>query len=251
MGTEQHLTIEEAWATALADIVRLTQKDARRIFNHTSAIATAFALPKLSLGCVDEGIIGGVHLPGSGVLMSDMERREAIQSAGVEELTTHDNCGAFALAFPGEKNVNRACREWGQREAALLSLPFRHIPATEMDRPEHLHTAVAVYYDATGVFNRAISLPSGFVVSRKYFGTAQKDLALCLDIAFGVHGFGNCFTPRYPFHVIPLAHPTDASLSLKVLEREVREVVVPFGRRVRVSGVKTAWHMRDISNGAA
>jgi hypothetical protein len=244
---EQQLEIssEDAWATALVDVGRLSQKDARRIFNQTPDISTAFALPRRSLVCVDEGIIGGIHLPGSGVLMSTDERREAIRSAGIEEFTTHDNCGAFALAFPGESNPSRACREWGQREAALLELPFRHISAPEMDRPEHLHTATTIYYDGTGMFNRIAGLPKGFVVSRKYFNTATQDLDLCLKIAFGTQGFGDRFTAHDPLYVIPLAHPIDNSLSLKVLEREVHDVISPFGRRVKISGVKTAWHMRD------
>jgi hypothetical protein len=246
---QQHLTIstEEAWVTALEDTVRLTRKDARRIFNQTPNITTAFALSKRSLTCVDEGTVGGIHLPGSGVLMQTEERREAVRNAGVEEFTTHDNCGAFAIAFPYDRNPNRACCEWGQREAALLELPFRHIPASGMDRPAHLHTATVIYYDATGVFNRIPGLPTGFVVSRKHFNTAPKDLALCLDIAFGPHGFGDRFTPRYPLHVIPLAHPTDMSLSLAVLQREVGQAIAQYGRRVRLSGVKTAWHMRDIA----
>ena len=131
----------------------------------------------------------------------------------------------------------------GQREAALLDIPFRHISASEMDRPEHLHTATTIYYDGTGTFNRIVGLPKGFVVSRKYFSTAGQDLALCLKIAFGAHGFGDRFTSRDPLYVIPLAHPVDNSLSLKVLEREVHDVVSIFGRRVKVSGVKTAWHI--------
>lgn len=239
------ISIEEAWATALIDIGRLTKKDARRIFNQTPHISTAFALSKRSLVCVDEGIIGGIHLPGSGVLMSMDERREAVQSVGIEEFTTHDNCGAFALAFPGESNPNRACREWGQREAELLELPFQHISASEMDRPGHLHIATTIYYDGTGAFNHIAGLPKGFVVSRKYFSTAMQDLELCLKIAFGAHGFGDRFTSGDPLFIIPLAHPTDNDLSLKVLEREVYEIANLFGRRVKVSGVKTAWHMRD------
>lgn len=239
------ISIEEAWETALVDIGRLTQKDARRIFNQTPDISTAFALSNRSLVCVDEGIVGGVHLPGSGVLMSMDERREAVQNAGIEEFTTHDNCGAFALAFPGESSPNRACREWGQREAELLELPFRHISASEMDRPEYLHTATTIYYDGTGAFNRIVGLPKGFVVSRRYFSTAMQDLELCLKIAFGAHGFGDRFTSRDPLCVIPLAHPTDSTWSLKVLEREVYDVISPFGRRVKASSVKTAWHMRD------
>src|SRR5581483_5759773 len=140
----------------------------------------------------------------------------------------------------------RGVQEWSRRAAAVPGLPYRHITAEEMDRPENLHAATAVYYDGTGVFNRIPSMPHGFVVSRKHFSTAQEDLELCLKIALGPHGFGDLFTARNPFSVIPIAHPTDFSLSLKALEREVREVTAPYGRRVKVSGVKTGWHMRDL-----
>jgi hypothetical protein len=246
MNADQHLTksIEEAWEKSLADIIRLNQKDARKIFNQTPDIEKAFILPKRSLVCVDEGVGDGIHSPGSGVLMSPAERRETIRNAGVEEFTTHDYCRAFVSAFPGETNPNRACREWGESEASALGIPFRHIATSELNRPEDLHIATAIYYDGTGTFTRINGLPMGFVVSRKHFKAAQRDLGLCLEIAFGAQGFGNRFTPHRPLHVIPLAHPIDTALSLKVLEPEVREVIAPFGRRVRLSGVKTAWHMR-------
>lgn len=233
------------WETAAAGITRLNEKDARRIFNHVPDIQNAFVLRQRSLTCVDDGLIGGIHLPGSGVMMPIEQLRAEVAAAGIDELTTHDSCGAYMLWFPGDPEPNRGAREWGQKTAALLGLPHRHITAAEMDRPSHLHTAIAVYYDGTGQFNRIAGLPVGFVVSRKHFSTAQQDLALCLQIAFGDQGFGNLFTPQIPLYVIPLAHPCDPALSLKVLEGEVRDVIGPYGSRVKMSGVKTAGHMRE------
>lgn len=218
---------------------------ARRIFNRTPGIEQAFHLSRRSVVCVDEGIVGGIHLAGSGVLLSLDELEAELQSAGAEELTTHDNCGAFAVRFPGVSDPNRSVVEWGEATAATLGLPHRHIAASEMDRPEHLHTAEAIYYDGTGVFNRVPGLPRGFVVSRAHFQSAKNDLSLCLQIAFGPHGQGNLFTTSNPLLVIPLAHPTDGRLSLEILEGEVKEAARPFGGRVRISGVKTAWHMRS------
>jgi hypothetical protein len=234
----------ELWQSALSDTIA-SGTDARRVFNRTADIETAFVLRERSLVCVDEGIVGGIHLAGSGVLLPFEQLRKECGSAGIQELTTHDNCGAFKLMFPDDPNPNRSAVEWGKETAALLGLPHRHIPAAAMNRPAYLHPAVAIYYDGAGVFNRIPGLPMGFVVSRKHFSSAPDDLALCLQIAFGQHGFGDLFTPRNPMCVIPLEHPEDVSLSLKVLEREVREVAAPFGRRVRISGVKTAWHMRN------
>ena len=216
----------------------------RRLFNRTPEIEKAFRPGKRSIVCVDEGIIGGIHLAGSGVLLPMEELRSQLQSAGAEELTTHDHCGAFALKFPDHPDPNRGAAEWGLQTAQRLGLPHRHITASEMDRPANRHTAEAIYYDGTGVFNRIQGLPRGFVVSRAHFGSAIHDLSLCLQIAFGPHGLGSRFTASDPLWVVPLAHPADLSLSLEVLESEVRGAIRSFGSRVKISGVKTAWHMR-------
>ena len=220
------------------------EQTARRLFNRTPGIEQAFCLQRRSVVCVDEGIVGGIHLAGSGVLLPLEELEAELKAAGAEELTTHDNCGAFAVRFPGLADPNSSAVEWGAATAAVLGLPHRHITAGEMDRPEHLHTAEAIYYDGTGVFNRVPGLPRGFVVSRALFQSAKNDLALCLQIAFGAHGLGKQFTAGNPLLLVPLAHPTDQRFSLEALESEAREAARPFGGRVRISGVKTAWHMR-------
>jgi hypothetical protein len=219
----------------------------RRLFNRTPDVEKAFRLSTRSIVCVDEGIIGGIHLAGSGVLLPIEELRSELQAARAEELTTHDNCGAFAIRFPDEPDPNRSAAQWGKRTAAALGLPHRHIAASTMDRPAHTHNAEAIYYDGTGVFNRVAGLPTGFVVSRAHFRSAPGDLSLCLRIAFGPHGLRDRFSSANPLLLIPLAHPSDPSLSLEVLEREAHEAAREFGSKVKIDGVKTSWLMRSAS----
>ncbi len=239
---------ETGWEQqAAADIKRLATSEPRMVFQRTPAIERAFTLSGRLLCCGDEGVPHGVHLPGSGVLLPLEELKAVVAAAGIEELTSHDNCGAYRMKFPGDQNPNRGAEEWGRRTASLLGIKHRHITAAGMDRPVSLHAATCVYYDGTGSFNRIPGLPSGFVVSRRFSPTGLQDLQRYLSIAFGEHGLGDRLTPRQPFHVIVLPHPTDLGLSHKVLSREAVQAVVPYGRRVRVGVVKTGWHMRNLA----
>ena len=149
------------------------------------------------------------------------------------------------MAFPNETNPNQACQEWGRREADALGLPYRHINVGELDRPPELHTALVAYYDGTGVFNRIPGLPRGFVISRKHFSTAKEDLELRLMNIFRNFGFGKLFTRENPLYLIALAHPTDPSLSAKILEAEARHAAAGYGAPVRVEAIRTNWLMRS------
>jgi len=236
------LTVAE-WEKTLEEQKFISERGVRRLFAKIGNVTNAFDPKRIarSVTCVDEGITSGLHLAGSGVLLSPERRSAELAAAGVTELTTHDGCGAFGIAFPNETDVNRACKRWGAVEARRLGLSHRHITAQEMDRPARSHIATAIYYDATGTFNRIAGLPKGFVVSRKSFSSGPGDLALCLKIAFGDLGFGKLFTNVSPLNIILLPHPSDRNLSLGVLEKEAQTVAVPYGRRVRIDGFKTAW----------
>ena len=218
--------------------------DAQGLFDRIPSIEDAFATPQPSVRCVDEGVVGGIHLPGSGVLLSPEKLPGALLKAGIREITTHDGCGAFALGFPNEIDPNNASVAWGKRVAEQLGLSHRHITADEMDRPRDLHTAVAVYYDGTGNFNRVEGLPRGFVVSRRRFDSGPEDLQLCLKIALGGHGFGELFSEETPLSVVLLEDPKNPAFSLDVLREEAGRIVSPFGNRVKVLPVKTARYIQ-------
>ena len=237
--TASETDIGKFWESAVPQIQSLNQS-APVLFKRTSGIEQAFNLGQRCLVCVDEGITSGIHLAGSGVLLSAEQRQAAVLAANIEIFTTHDNCGAYKLFDPHSSNPNLACKTWGEREAARLNLPHKHITAAEMDRPKNLHNAVAVYYDGAGRFNRIPGLPPGFVVSRKYFGAAaQSDLELCLKIALGDHGFGSRFDFGNPLTIVTIADPADHELRSSTLIEEVDAVAKQFGPlQVAVQSVK-------------
>ena len=201
-------------------------------------MVASLANPKVffqrSLCCVDGGIVGGIHLAGSGILIPFEQLQREAAAAGVKVLTTHDDCGAYKLKHPDDHNPNQGAAEWGRKTADRLGFLHLHFKSVNMDRPAGFHDEVAVYYDGTGWFNRMPGMPKGFVVSRKYFSSAQKDLELCINIALGGHGFGDRFTAKAPFTVVVLPHPTDPILSAAVLRAEAEQIAAKFGGRVRV-----------------
>jgi hypothetical protein len=228
-----------AVAQVLAQTERIVENlNPQEVFKSHPFIEQAFVLRSRSLCCVDEGVAFGIHLPGSGVLIPFEQLQKEVVAAEITELTTHDNCGAYALKFPNDRDANLGTFLWGQATAKLLGLPHRHIKAEDMVRLDCLHNAAVVYYDGTGSFNCIAGLPCGFVVSRKYFSSAQEDLELCIKIAFGHHGCGDLFTPQRPLRVVVLSHPTDPKLSELKLRREVAEVIELFGPRVKMVTVK-------------
>jgi len=227
------------WLSALAEIAALRQDSARLLFKRLSGQGQAFQLKNRHLVCVDEGITAGIHVAGSGILLSPEQRETIVREAKIEIFTTHDNCGAYALANPAAPDKNAACKAWGEQEAARLGLPHRHITVDQMDRPKQMHNAVAIYYDGTGRFNRIPGLPSGFVISRKYFVDATKDLELCVKIAFGEHGFGKRFELSAPLNIVVIADPSDSQLRLKTLFEEAETVAKKFEpMRILVQGLK-------------
>ncbi len=227
---------------AIIWIRELQQLGARKLFLKNKNIRQAFRGSE-TLTCGDEGITFGIHSPGSGVLLSDDMCRRMVQRAEITELTGHDNCGAFALAFPNiaKEDRNRVCREYNKGRANVYGLSYRHLTAEEMNRPKTFHNAVAIYYDGTGEFNRIEGLPPGFVISRYYSPAAEEELKRYMTIAMGNDGLGSFFSTHTPLHVIALAHPTDRQFSLKRLQQEIYRVAKGHGNRVVIDGVKTSW----------
>lgn len=239
-------TVDKMWADQLPLTQLYRHKGARRLFPKISNIADAFK-PQQTLCCIDGGIKEGLHLAGSGVLMDRQALQRLVEEMGVTEFTTHDNCGAYALAFPDDPKKNENVVFWGRDMAARFGIEHRHIAADEMDRPEHLHNETVVYYDGSRMFNRIEGMPVGFTVTRFDRATAQAALKLSIQIAFGKSGFGGRFGFVTPLQIVAIAHPKDPDASLKVLEAEIKEITKQFPvGKTSITGFKTAWVLRDI-----
>ena len=237
--------IADAWPKAQRDIETLQRFGAKRLFAKSGRAQEAFRLSNRCLVCGDEGIPFGIHSPGSGVLMPADIRRQEIRAAGITEFTTHDNCGAFRLAFPNIANHNLAVQTWGREQAQELGLPYRHISASEMSREPELHHATVIYYDGTGLFNPIAELPVGFVISRKYFSDSSQMLERYIGIAFK-DGFGDLFTRSTPLGVVVIGTSHRGSLSGEELISEISGTVRSFGGRVALHSVSAFWYLSEV-----
>jgi hypothetical protein len=207
-------------------------------FNKIPERGRAFDSQKKLVCCMDEGVThveseSKLSLAGSGILYpaGSWEERlervaELLHSLGVEEVTSHDGCGAAKLAWErdgGNKKLGHLTpdeygRKWSLELQALLNtktnlhdIAHRHISHGEMKRPPEFHNARMVYFDGTGTFNPDKlndKIPNGFVIdyrnetrlakNRQEMDYPFEELKVALEIAFGNHGFGKKFTPENP-----------------------------------------------------
>ena len=194
-----------------------------------------------SIRCIDERVIGGIHIAGSGILLGKERIGKIAREAKVTEITSHEACGASQLAYnnlsEGEKakyeNAGEYAKAWTQERAQELDIGYKHITVA----PQGFHIARVAYYDASGTFDpsKVTELPLGFVVSRKYISAheARQDLDIAIFIALGAHGFGPRFKKGSEFLVIPIGGEL---YSLETLNEEVKSVAQQYGDRVKVDG---------------
>ncbi|MEK9156249.1 MAG: hypothetical protein AAB360_03020 [Patescibacteria group bacterium] len=239
--------VAKYWAKESAVLDRIKKSGAQKYFDSLPDIARAFVPQDHNLRCIDEGTPGGIHLAGSGILLSIDEAAALAREAGVRGIHSHEECGAAKIYAENEKldpaYADEYAAEWAKALAERLAVPYcGHLKINQMNRPSGLHTAVAVYYDGTGTFDYSPlpDLPKGFTISRRYLPVdyAKKELRITLEIAFGNHGFGRLFTAGEPLFVIVLAGQGEA-LSPDQLLAEARGVAVPYGERVSVDLVLT------------
>ena len=228
--------------------------------------ALSFDGKKFVVMCVDERLLFGqeglfnenecpVQTPGSFILCSKEEREKIFTDLPIYGFTSHEGCGACKVYAKqrglDEEDTDAHGKEFGQKIVEELrekgrDVYYRHITGDEMHHPKEFHIARVVYYINTKTFNPfALSedergrLPIGFGISRAHFneGIAQKDLKLCISIAFGAHGFGNLFTEEEPLLIVPVAVDED---SLENMKTEVNDVVKTFAvedqKRVKIDG---------------
>lgn len=211
-------------------------------------LAQAFEPHDGVIRCIDEGTPGGYRVAGSGILLEDSELIELLERNEVQGLTSHTGCGAAAL-YAKEKNLGPVDSDVvGARRirdiAGRVGIPyFGHIG--QLRRPADRHTAFAVYYDGTGLFNpEAVqALPKGFVVSRSLHKSKETPLSEALiatSIAFGGHGWGVQFTKKTPFLVIPVA---SQDFPLGQLIEELRPIQDEYRDAVLIGGFDASQYL--------
>ena len=200
----------------------------------------AFELKDRALRCMDEGTPGGIHLAGSGILLSEDEAAHVLGNARVEGIYSHTECSAAAL-FARNNNLDESQAETlgeeaARKIAAKIAVPYLgHINADQLKRPLSFHIARIAYYDGSGRFDysRVSNFPPGFTISRKYLNPdyAKKEAEIAISIALGVQGFGPLITKESPFVLIAIA---ENEHELATLKQELEDVAKGFAEKVKV-----------------
>lgn len=233
---------EEYWQAEETKIASIISGGFEKYLCGIEGHQSAFKLQDTSLRCIDEGTPGGIHLAGSGILLDAATAAKYAESAKVDGVFSHAECGAAKL-FAEKENLDPEAAdeygiEWAKTLAERLKVPYKgHIEISQMNRPSGLHDARVVYYDGTGRFDYqgSTDLPKGFVIDRKYLDQsyALQELDVAIQIALGGHGFGDKFTPESPFLAIALTEK-NGGLDKAGLLSEAEGIAAKYNNRVSV-----------------
>lgn len=230
------------WEKQRQLMVRFDLDGAKKFLDSVHGIEDAFDEKKKCVCCMDEGTAhmdtpGKFALAGSGILYPAASWDERLDKVadlliglGVEEVSSHDGCGAAGLACKRDgiktDRPDEYAIKWSQdlrnrMQEKLLgqqSVKYRHMTAKEMVRPAEFHAARVIWFDATGKFNPSElrdDVPKGFIIdyrndTERATGEKEKEypfeeLKIALTIAFGDHGFGKKFDKDNKFVVVVLA----------------------------------------------
>jgi len=223
--------------------------------------------------CIDAGVVmassgrSGLALAGSGILFPAASWEERLArvadlclALGVREVTSHEACGAAALAYAraGRPAGHATADEYGQAWSRALQerigrqgarpARYRHLGAGEMARPMAFHDCRVTWLDATGRFtpgNLSGQLPQGYLVDRedviRHARSAeersypQAELAISIELALGAAGFGERFMPEEPFLVVAVIEGDEGWADLHA---ELDGVASRYGGRVRVDRLR-------------
>lgn len=195
--------------------------------------------------CIDEGTNGDIRLAGSGILHPGGIEAVAkiLRQQDVQEVTSHDNCGAAGIAYrrerglPADADVAQAdidafAADWSKRLADRLGARYRNIAASDMTRPPDFHNAAVVYIDSVGSFrpDRVPTLPQGFVITANLMDQQNilSESSLAANVALGDHGYGDRFTADAPLRIVMVGEATPD------LQRAMDEFVDGQAGRVQV-----------------
>lgn len=243
---------EDSWRESQTVFSEIYKSGVKDYLEGLSILGEAFKLQDRSVRCIDEGTPGGIHIAGSGILLSTEDRRNELKNAteeligaGADGVYSHEGCGAAVLyaetVMHNPAGVREYAIDWAKKLAAELKVPYKgHI--SDLARPKEFHNARIAYYDGSGKFDpfRIKEIPDGFIISRYFLDRdyAKEELRIALSIALGHHGFGDKFTADNPFIIAPVEKfvTKRSGISLRELEQEAREVASQFGNKVIVQG---------------
>jgi len=260
---------DAAWEAGGELMRRIYARGASAVLAPIANLRQAFAAGNERVTCIDAGVVmapsgkSGLALAGSGILFPARSWEERLArvadlclAAGVREVTSHEGCGAAALAYEraGRPAEHATSDLYGQAWSRSLQerigsrhgrpAAYRHIAAGEMARPMAFHDCRVTWLDCTGRFvpgHLSGQLPQGYLIDRgdviRHAVTAEErsypiaELAISIGLALDAAGFGERFTPEEPFLVVVVA---DGEEGWAVLESELDDVVAPYGGRVRI-----------------
>jgi hypothetical protein len=267
MSHEHHEALdmekEASWMEQREQINEILRNGVEAYVRDIPNLENAFEGREHTLCCMDEGTArGDMRSAGSGILTEGEDRKAFLQSlldAGVEQVTSHEGCGAAALFRKKHglesMSVDDVAKAEAQKIVAELNAMRKegepevsyagHI--TDLSRPKEFHNARTVYYDATGKFNpsKVAELPPGFVVSRRFMNPEQaiNEVKIALAIAFGDHGFGNKFSSQEPLLLVPIADQTEPGFDQQRLTEELERIAASLvetspkdAERVKIDG---------------
>ena len=207
-----------------------------------------------------------IRIAGSGILLGASRAFEIFSSAEKEDffacciderlvetqggkiLTSHEGCGAAALAYENLSQAEKAtyanATEYAKAWTKQLVEKLPGVNYAHLSVEPARHIARAVIYDGSGRYDASQMreiMPYTFVVSRKRPASmgakeAKDDLALAIAIAFGSHGFGERFQKGSELLVIPVAERDSSDLWIGALTQEIRDVLLPYGDKIKVDG---------------
>jgi len=154
-----------------------------------------------------------LRLAGSGILLAEEIWIEWIvelmKKYNVEEVTSHDDCGAAKLyAKSKDLDLTKSDEYWIEFSKALAEkagLPYRHIEIKKE------HAARCIYVDFTNRFNPMWIewLPKGFQVTAKWMPLKHviDEIEVAYIISTSDHSFWDLITQVTPFYVFIVGTP--------------------------------------------
>lgn len=236
---------KQEWEKQERNVLKIYALGAAAHFKKIENLNKAFQLKDHSIRCIDEGTPNGIHMAGSGILLSEEKAVEALKKANADGVYSHEECGAAGLYAKANSldpaKADEYGKEWAVKIAAKAGIPYKgHIGIGEMKRPSGLHIARVAYYDGTGKFDCSVddNMPAGFVISRRFL---EKDYALeeakvSVSIALGGHGYGELITKDDPFLIIVIGDPSNPEFSVDKLKAELSGIEKVHAGRVMIDG---------------
>jgi hypothetical protein len=245
---------DKAWEKQQGMMEKIYDQGAEGFLRDAEGMDKAFETEKKCVCCMDEGtahmdIKGKFEMAGSGILYPAASWEERLDKVadllldmGIEEVTSHEGCGAAKLACKRDgiqtEDPDAYGKKWSKdlqralqaKKSGQETVSYHHIEAGKMVRDKDFHEARVAWFDATGKFNPGAlgeNAPLGFVIDYKHdTQNAIKDeekvypfvelrIAL-LDIAFKAdHGFGQKFDVSNPFVVVVMGEEGSETDMLK------------------------------------